>query len=65
MPKAVTLEGLEDVRGQPGSITDYHEFDGRGHSLTIDSGWRDVADATLEWLNSQRLEETPKLSTVS
>jgi len=28
---------------------------GRGHSLTIDSGWRTVADATLEWLASKSL----------
>ncbi|WP_167106613.1 alpha/beta hydrolase [Mycobacterium sp. DL592] len=32
------------------AITDFHEFDGRGHSLTIDQGWRDVADTALTWL---------------
>ena len=49
--------GRQDVRGQnPRSVTEYHEFEGRGHSLTIDAGWRDVADATLEWLASQKLE---------
>ncbi|RZT14412.1 alpha-beta hydrolase superfamily lysophospholipase [Mycobacterium sp. BK558] len=32
------------------AVTDFHEFDGRGHSLTIDHGWRDVADETLAWL---------------
>jgi pimeloyl-ACP methyl ester carboxylesterase len=32
------------------AVTDFHEFEGRGHSLTIDSGWRDVADGTLTWL---------------
>lgn len=31
-------------------ITDFHQFDGRGHSLTIDHGWRDVADVALSWL---------------
>ncbi|WP_283605742.1 alpha/beta hydrolase [Mycolicibacterium poriferae] len=31
-------------------ITDFHGFDGRGHSLTIDHGWRDVADVALAWL---------------
>ena len=25
----------------------------RGHSATIDSGWKDVADAVLEWLKAQ------------
>jgi pimeloyl-ACP methyl ester carboxylesterase len=29
--------------------TKFHVFEGRGHSLTIDSGWRDVADIVLEW----------------
>ncbi|KGI68214.1 alpha/beta hydrolase [Mycolicibacterium rufum] len=33
-----------------GAVTDFHEFDGRGHSLTIDHGWRDVADETLAWM---------------
>jgi pimeloyl-ACP methyl ester carboxylesterase len=30
------------------AVTDLEEFD-RGHSLTIDSGWRDVADVCLAW----------------
>jgi pimeloyl-ACP methyl ester carboxylesterase len=30
--------------------TEFHVFEGKGHSLTIDSGWRDVADVTLNWL---------------
>lgn len=32
------------------AVTDFHEFVGRGHSLTIDHGWRDVADTTLSWM---------------
>jgi pimeloyl-ACP methyl ester carboxylesterase len=32
------------------ATTDFHEFVGRGHSLTIDHGWRDVADVTLAWM---------------
>ena len=55
VPKAVTLEVLGMYADNPSSITEYHEFDGRGHSLTIDSGWRSVADVTLEWLASKRL----------
>jgi pimeloyl-ACP methyl ester carboxylesterase len=57
VPKAVTLEVLR-MYADNASITDYHEFEGRGHSLTIDSGWRDVAGVTLDWLASQRLDET-------
>lgn len=32
------------------SDTEFHVFDGRGHSLTIDNGWKNVADVTLTWL---------------
>jgi non-heme chloroperoxidase len=35
------------------SITDLREFPDRGHSLTIDHGWREVAQQALDWL-SQR-----------
>jgi pimeloyl-ACP methyl ester carboxylesterase len=35
------------------ATTDFHQFDGRGHSLTIDHGWREVADTVLTWLASQ------------
>jgi len=37
------------------AITDLREFPDRGHSLTIDHGWRDVADACLAWLGKQGL----------
>jgi hypothetical protein len=37
------------------SVTDYLEFDGRGHSLTIDNGWKDIATATLNWLAEKGL----------
>jgi predicted esterase len=30
--------------------TEFHVFEGKGHSLTIDNGWREVADVTLNWL---------------
>ena len=35
------------------AVTELRQFENRGHSLTIDSGWKDVADATLEWLKAQ------------
>jgi alpha-beta hydrolase superfamily lysophospholipase len=35
------------------AVTELKQFEGRGHSLTIDSGWREVADAILEWLANQ------------
>ena len=37
------------------AVTDFHEFEGRGHSLTIDNGWRDVADAALAWMAKRQV----------
>ncbi len=37
------------------AVTDYRVFPDRGHSLTIDSGWREVANASLSWLRSKGL----------
>lgn len=35
----------------PSLNTEFKLFPGRGHSLTLDSGWREVAQYSLEWLN--------------
>ena len=35
------------------AVTELRQFPERGHSLTMDSGWRDVADAVLDWLKAQ------------
>ncbi len=56
VPKAVTLEVLGLYADNPSSTTEYQEIEGRGHSLTIDSGWRTVADVALEWLASKSLD---------
>jgi alpha-beta hydrolase superfamily lysophospholipase len=37
------------------AVTEYQEFDGRGHSLTLDKGWPEVADRVLEWLGQKGL----------
>jgi hypothetical protein len=37
------------------AITEIKEFAGRGHSLTIDSGWKEIADACLGWLKEKKL----------
>jgi non-heme chloroperoxidase len=34
------------------AVTELKQFD-RGHSLTIDSGWREVAQASLDWLQAK------------
>jgi hypothetical protein len=31
------------------------EFANRGHSLTIDSGWREIAEYSLQWLKQKGL----------
>ncbi|MCW2718138.1 MAG: hypothetical protein JWR81_1960, partial [Pseudonocardia sp.] len=34
------------------AVTELQQFETRGHSLTVDSGWREVADAVLGWLKT-------------
>jgi len=38
------------------AMTELRKFEGRGHSLTIDAGWRDVAEAVQSWLTAQGLD---------
>jgi non-heme chloroperoxidase len=54
VPKAITTQ-MRKLYHKSTAVTDLHEFPDRGHSLTIDSGWRDVADVCLDWLNRQAL----------
>ncbi len=54
VPDAVTRATLKQYR-HSSAVTDILEFPDRAHSLTIDSGWRDVADAGLAWLKGQAL----------
>jgi non-heme chloroperoxidase len=49
VPEAVTRAAYHLYAGSR-TITDYHVFPDRGHSLVFDSGWREVADFTLAWL---------------
>ena len=51
VPDVTTRSTLKQYRDSA-AVTELKQFEGRGHSLTIDSGWRDVADAALEWLQS-------------
>ncbi len=48
-PAAVAKATVKLYRRSP-AVTDYQEFPDRGHSMPIDSGWREIADATLTWL---------------
>ena len=53
VPEVITKSSLKQYRHSI-ATTDLEEFD-RGHSLTIDSGWREVADACLTWLTKYDL----------
>jgi hypothetical protein len=54
VPEAITKSTLKQYRHSP-AVTDIMEFPDRGHSLTIDSGWREVAEASLSWIEKQGL----------
>jgi pimeloyl-ACP methyl ester carboxylesterase len=54
VPASITRSTQKLYRKSP-AVTDYREFGDRGHSLAIDSGWRDIADAALSWLKTQSL----------
>lgn len=54
VPDVVTRSTLKQYRDST-AVTEIEQFEGRGHSLTIDSGWRDVADAVIAWLAAQDL----------
>jgi pimeloyl-ACP methyl ester carboxylesterase len=54
VPESVTRATLKQYRHSE-AVTDILEFADRAHSLTIDGGWRDVADAVLSWLRKHSL----------
>jgi pimeloyl-ACP methyl ester carboxylesterase len=54
VPEVITKATLKQYRHSD-AITELAEFPDRGHSLTIDSGWRAVADQSLAWLGKQGL----------
>ena len=54
VPEAITKSTLKQYK-HSSAATDLIEFPDRGHSLTVDAGWKDVADATLTWLDKQGL----------
>jgi hypothetical protein len=48
----VTNEALDMHAKGPSDIV-FHEFERRGHWLTIDSGRQDVAEVALDWLSAK------------
>jgi pimeloyl-ACP methyl ester carboxylesterase len=54
VPEVITKATLKQYRDSS-AVTELLEFADRGHSLTIDSGWREVAQGCLDWLAAQGL----------
>lgn len=52
VPDVVTRAAFK-LYGNSKAVTELKQFADRGHSLTVDSGWRTVADYTLGWLTRQ------------
>jgi non-heme chloroperoxidase len=49
VPPAIAKASFEKEQKNPG-VTEYVEIEGRGHSLTIDAGWQEVADTALRFV---------------
>ncbi|HEY1429495.1 MAG TPA: alpha/beta hydrolase [Candidatus Tumulicola sp.] len=47
VPSVVSHAAYDIQKKNASNVTEFLEMPGRGHSLTIDHGWREVADATL------------------
>ena len=54
VPATITRQTVRLYR-KSSAVTDIREFPDRGHSLCIDSGWQEIADAALAWLKAQSL----------
>jgi non-heme chloroperoxidase len=50
VPRAISHAAFEQQKNDNLGVTEFHEFPGRGHSLVIDHGWKDVAERTLEFV---------------
>ena len=49
IPWAIANASFQQQQHNPG-VTEITEMTGRGHALTIDSGWREVADTALDFV---------------
>jgi non-heme chloroperoxidase len=52
VPPAISMSTRKQYHRSP-AITDFVEFTGRGHSLTVDHGWAEVADYARDWLSER------------
>ncbi len=49
VPPAISEAEFKKQKKNPG-VTEFVSIPGRGHALTIDSGWREVADTALTFV---------------
>lgn len=56
VPEVTTDSTLKKYRDSS-AVTDLFTFRDRGHSLTVDHGWRDIATEVLVWLGKHGLED--------
>jgi non-heme chloroperoxidase len=49
VPWAIANASYRKQKRNPG-VTEIKKIAGRGHALTIDSGWKDVADVSLAFI---------------
>ena len=50
-PPAIAEATAKQQRKNKVSVTEYVEIPGRGHSLTIDAGWHEVAQTCLAFIS--------------
>jgi pimeloyl-ACP methyl ester carboxylesterase len=53
VPDVTTRSTLKQYR-HSAAITELKQYENRGHSLTVDHGWKDVAVDVQSWLKAQR-----------
>jgi pimeloyl-ACP methyl ester carboxylesterase len=59
VPDSVSKAAFK-LYGGSAAVTEFRQFPDRGHSLTVDSGWSEVAQAALDWLTKQGIpRQTP------
>ena len=49
IPATLNLKNFKEY-SDPSSVTDFHQFPGKCHALTVDRNWQDVASYVRNWL---------------
>jgi len=52
-PTVMVTSALKLYHKSSPAVTEFKEFAGRGHSLVLDSGWRELAEYSLTWLQAK------------